>query len=125
MKKIIILIIVTFFFLITMNAQELFIKRPVDLNFQGACSIEGANINNDGYEDILGTASGSDQVAWWENDGSSPPQFTFHLIDDSFSGAIYVSSADLNGDSLNDVLGAAWYGGEISIWINNGGNPIS
>ena len=106
-------------------SQETFVKRPVDLNFQGACSVFAADINNDGYQDILGTASGSNQVAWFENNGSVPPSFTRHIIDQDFQTAIYVSAADVNGDSATDVLGAAWNGGEICVWINNGESPVS
>jgi hypothetical protein len=125
MKKSTMFIVIVFCIITSAYAQESFIKRSVDLNFQGACSIGAADINNDGHEDVLGIASASNQVAWWENDGAIPPHFTKHLIDNDFYGAIYVSSNDLNGDSLADVLGAAWYGGKICIWINNGGSPVS
>ena len=108
-----------------LNAQETFIKRQVDLNFQGACSVFAADINNDGHEDILSTASGSNQVAWWENDGSIPPQLTRHIIDDVFLTAIYVYADDINGDSTIDVLGAAWNGNMIALWLNDGGNRVT
>jgi hypothetical protein len=124
------LIILTIFFSCVLKtsfvfSQGTFIKRPVDLNFQGACSLFAADINNDGKQDILGTASGSNQVAWWENDGSVPPQFIFHLIDETFTGAMNVCSDDFNGDSLMDVVGAAWYGNQIALWTNAGGTPTA
>lgn len=108
-----------------LNAQGSFIKRQVDLNFQGACSVHAADINNDGHQDILGAASGSNQLAWWENDGSVPPEYTKHLIDDNFLVAIYIYSDDINGDSIEDVLGASWTGNQIALWINNGGTPVT
>ena len=35
-----------------------------------------------------------------------------------------VEVCEINGDSLPDVLGAAYGGHEIAFWQNNGGNPI-
>jgi len=50
---------------------------------------------------------------------------TKHVIDGQFNGACSVFAADLNGDSLVDVLGAAWDGNTIALWENNGDHPIT
>jgi hypothetical protein len=108
-----------------LQAQVLFVKHAVDDNFQGACSVCTADINHDGLPDILGAASESNELAWWENDGSSPPLFTKHLIDDDFTVAIYISAGDVDGDGDMDVLGAAWGGNQVALWLNSGGSPVS
>jgi hypothetical protein len=46
--------------------------------------------------------------------------FNKYVIDDSFSGASYVCSTDMDGDGDNDILGAADIGDEISWWENTG-----
>jgi len=107
------------------NAQVIFTKHAIDLNFQGACSVSSSDINHDGLPDILGAASGANELAWWENDGSSPPQFTKHVIDETFQTAIYISSGDIDADGDEDVLGAAWDGNQVALWLNNGDHPVT
>jgi hypothetical protein len=49
--------------------------------------------------------------------------FVKHTLSGSFTGACSVHSADIDGDSLNDVVGAAWDLNRISWWENQGGTP--
>ena len=48
MKRTVFLLL-SFLFLpcLMLDAHETFIKRPVDLNFQGACSVFAVDINSD------------------------------------------------------------------------------
>ena len=51
--------------------------------------------------------------------------WTRHTITDSFDGACSVHAQDINGDSLVDIIGAAFDDNAIMLWINNGGYPVS
>jgi hypothetical protein len=92
----------------------------VDSAFSSASSVYVADVDNDDDLDILGAAFAGDEVAWWEN--SSPTGdgtvWTEHTVSSVFDGAISVVAADVDGDGDVDVLGAAWYAGEITWWEN-------
>ncbi len=93
-------------------------------NFDGPTGLFIADIDSDGKNDIIGTASNANEIAWWRNNGGSPLQWTKQTIDESFLGAIYAFAEDIDGDSLIDVVGAGWDGNEVAWWKNDGGRPI-
>ena len=39
------------------------------------------DLDGDGDTDVVTAAATSDQFAWYENDGSTPPVWTLHVID--------------------------------------------
>lgn len=49
----------------------------------------------------------SGQVAWFENDGASPPGWTVHVLTvlTPADGSRSVAIGDLNGDAYLDVVG--------------------
>ena len=50
--------------------------------------------------------------------------FIYHSIDANIQGANSVHALDIDGDSLIDVLGAGLSSNSISLWKNDGSNPI-
>jgi len=64
--------------------------HSVDTNFQGANSVFCADVNNDGFSDILGTGSiaNQDVIAWW--DVHYPYQPWSHLSSSIFDTQSYV-----------------------------------
>ena len=99
------------------------VGRDVFADFGGAAEVEAADIDGDGDVDLFGAASADDQVAWWENDGSSHPVWTEHDVAVSFDGATDVGAADIDGDGDLDLFGAARYADRLAWWENNGGDP--
>ena len=65
-----------------------------------------ADFNGDGRPDVLGTASGTPLVVWYENVGKrgDPPTWTKHVIDDKTPGPIHGHPADMDGDRDTDVV---------------------
>ncbi|MCD4731491.1 MAG: FG-GAP-like repeat-containing protein, partial [Bacteroidales bacterium] len=106
-------------------AQDVtFTTHIIDNNFDGPAGIFVADFNNDGNKDIVSASVDANDIAWWENQPGDSITWEKQIVDDNFIGAIYVSAADVDGDSLSDILGAAYDGNEIAWWHNEGGNPI-
>ncbi len=101
------------------------VEHTVDGDFAGASSIYAADVNGDGYMDVLGAARYDDDITWWENMDGSGTSWTEHTLDGDFDGATSVYSVDVNADGYMDVLGAAYDGDEITWWENVDGSGTS
>jgi hypothetical protein len=98
-------------------------KNYIDSNFDAAMSVCAQDIDADGDLDVVASAFLGDAVAWWRNESGAPPQWSTHMIDDSFDGPCEIFAADLDMDGDGDVLGSAYEGDEIAWWRNEGGDP--
>jgi hypothetical protein len=101
-----------------------FIEYIVDDDAHGAASVYACDLDNDGDKDILGALFEEDKIVWWRNDGGNPFQWTRFDIETNFLEAGSVYAADLDGDSILDVLGMARVGDIVAWWHNDGGDPI-
>ncbi|MBC8436055.1 MAG: VCBS repeat-containing protein [Bacteroidetes bacterium] len=127
-KRFILPILISFILFLSLTpvkSQVTFNKLPVDLNFNGACSVNAADIDSDGYVDILSTGWDGNIVSWWKNDGNYPPDFTQMTIDGAFPGASYLYPDDIDGDSDIDIAASAWEANRITVWWNNGDSPVT
>ncbi len=95
-------------------------KHSICAGFYNAHEITAADMDGDSDIDVLGAAALTDEIAWFENDGLNPPGWTQHNISDSFDGARSVKAADIDGDGLLDVVGAALLSNAVTWWRNNG-----
>ncbi|MDP3939229.1 MAG: VCBS repeat-containing protein, partial [Deltaproteobacteria bacterium] len=85
----------------------------------GARAVIAADADSDGDLDLLSASNVDDQIAWYQNDGGSPPSFltvATTTISTNADGARSVFMADLDGDGDLDALSAsendnriAWY----------------
>jgi len=97
-------------------------EHTIDGDFDGASSVYTADINSDGYLDVLGAAVQDDNITWWENVDGSGTIWLEHIVSDDFDGAKSVYSSDVNGDGYMDLLGAAWIADDITLWLNLDGS---
>ncbi|MEE8156192.1 MAG: M20/M25/M40 family metallo-hydrolase [Phycisphaerales bacterium] len=94
-------------------------------NADSATSVFAIDLDGDTDIDVLSASSDDDTVAWYENDGATPPSFTEHIITTSADGAKGVFAIDLDGDTDIDVLSASSLDDSITWYENDGATPPS
>jgi len=101
-----------------------FTEFIIDNEFQGAFSVHGVDIDNDGYKDVVGASLYDEQIAWWRNnqDGTFSER---RIIDSYFDGAIFIYSADIDNDGYMDILAAGEAVDQIAWWKNQGDGMFS
>ena len=100
-----------------------FTEYVVSTDADEAQAVFAADIDGDGFMDLLSASAGDGKVSWYESDGGSPPAFIEHVITSDDPDGEYVTeeardvfAADLDGDLDIDVVIAssadskiAWY----------------
>ena len=87
------------------DGTQSFTKRTIDSTYGNAWGVYVKDLDYDGDLDVLSSASGADDVTWWENDGSpSDGGWTEHTIEGNFDGARHVYAEDVDSDGDIDVL---------------------
>lgn len=94
-------------------------------NTAGAIKIWADDVDLDGDTDVLGAAHHGNELLLFVNDGANPPGWERLVLDGGFVEALAVSTADVDGDGLPDILGGAAAGAEVAWWRNLGGSPPS
>ena len=103
-----------------------FTEHVISTNANRAFSLFAADVDGDGDMDVLSASALDDKIAWYENDGGSPPVFTERVISTAASRARAVFAADMDGDGDGDmdVLSASNRDDKIA-WYENVGEPPS
>ena len=84
----------------------------------GAHAVYAADLDGDGDFDVVSAAKDSNTIAWHENnDGNGHTWRTFNMWT-TMEEAYSVTAVDVDGDGDLDVLGAAWNGNEIDLFVN-------
>ena len=102
-----------------------FTEHVITTNTNHARSVHAADVDGDGDIDVLSASSLDNKIAWYENDGASPPSFTPHTITTSAADAKSVYTADLDKDGDMDVLSASRNDNKIAWYENDGASPPS
>lgn len=100
------------------NGSQEFVRNVITTDALDATSVLVADMNGDGYLDVVAASLGNNAITWYQNDGHQ--QFNRHTITTS---AYLVSSlhvADLDGDGDADIV-AASKGDNIIAWYENAG----
>ena len=107
-----------------LSAQVKLDEHTIDYNVHGLGCIAGCDIDNDGDTDLLGAGLQDNQIILYRNNGGDPIGWSKIVIGQGVLGAHSVQGADIDGDSLNDVIGAAYSGTPgIPWWRNEEGDP--
>jgi hypothetical protein len=87
-----------------------------------ASCVFAADVDGDGDIDVLSASGSDDKIAWYENDGGSPPTFTEWVISTNADDAWSVFATDVDGDGDIDVLSASQYDDKIAWYENTNGS---
>lgn len=82
----------------------------------GAYSLVAADIDQDGFDDLVVASNGNDHVSLWRNDGLG--NFTKTLIFANADFVLSVTAVDFDRDGDIDVASASFFDGHIN-WYEN------
>ena len=104
-----------------------------DIFSDGAYDVQLADINQDGFLDVIAVSQKDDRVSWYENSGSSPVTFTrravntadedgnaSNSINGDADGARSVFPADLDADGHLDLIVTSFNDDKITWYRHNG-----
>ena len=103
------------------NGNEGFTRHILTTAFADATCVLVADMNHDGYLDIVASSLGMSTISWFENNGHQ--QFTLHLITNFALNASNLFVADVDGDGDEDVVYSAKGSGTVG-WYENGMGQI-
>jgi len=92
----------------------------VDGEAIGAWSVFTADLDGDGDIDPMSASFDDNTIAWYRNDGGSPPTFEKKIIATDALSAYAVRSADMDDDGDMDVLSASLLDLTIALYTNDG-----
>jgi hypothetical protein len=96
--------------------------------FTGGIYVAAADVNGDGFADIItgAGAGGGSQVRVFDG-RTRAPGLQFFAFDPAFRGGVRVAAGDVNGDGRADIMAAAGPGGapEIAVFDAATGNELA
>jgi hypothetical protein len=94
-------------------------SRAVSTTADASTSVYAADLDGDADVDVLSSSGQDNTIAWYENDGASPPSWTEHAISTTAMGARSVFAADLDEDGDVDVVSASQWDAEVVWHVND------
>ena len=87
-------------------------------------SISLADIDGDGDLDLMSADLGTQTVVWYENNGATSPNFTSYVIGTGRRTSSFVLGADMNGDTIMDIVSSSINDDKIAYYQNGGTGPL-
>ena len=100
-------------------------KQLISDTATGSVSVCVADLDDASDYDVLTANYTSGRISWWRNDDGISESWSEVIIDNNFSGAHEVRTADIDGDGDLDIIGAAFALDDIKWWRNDGGEPLN
>jgi len=96
-------------------------KHVVSSRFQQATFVYGADLDNDGDNDLLACGELNGEIVWWENDGNM--QWTEKIIDNAIPKIHTILPRDFDKDGDLDILAHACMSSKQA-WYENDGSGV-
>ncbi|NGP89671.1 FG-GAP-like repeat-containing protein [Fodinibius halophilus] len=94
-------------------------QQIISTNVDSAESVHAADLDGDGFQDVISASYSYDEIAWYKNDGTG--NFgSKQVITTNAEGGQSVYVADLDGDGDQDVLSASSIDDKIAWYENDG-----
>jgi hypothetical protein len=97
-------------------------KNTID-NLPGISEFDVADIDNDNDFDIVASGADQNNVVLFENMGGETVNWTKYIIDGNLGGVFAVEFADLDSDTIPDVVATGNRSNQVVWYKNNGGSP--
>lgn len=101
-----------------------FTERVISTAVNWPYRIFATDLDDDGDIDVLSASMLDDKIAWYENDGGSPPEFFQRVISTNVKNASHVHAADVDGDGDIDVLSGSNQPDYKIVWFESDGNIL-
>ncbi|MCX7049041.1 MAG: FG-GAP-like repeat-containing protein [Candidatus Sumerlaeota bacterium] len=79
---------------------------------------QAANIDGDGFTDVVGANFLQNAVVWWRNEEITGKVWTEHVVDAAFPEPVWVVAADINHDGAMDIAAVSSLTGQLVWWQN-------
>jgi hypothetical protein len=86
----------------------------------GATSLELADYDNDGLQDLAITSYGGGELILYNHYDFSTKSFSKDIVFHSLSNAVFVEFADIDNDEDLDLIATAFSGNEVVLLVNEG-----
>jgi len=95
---------------------------PISSTMNSVGGVAIADLNNDGFNDVIATSYFDGKVVWFPNDGLG--NFNAEtVISTQVDGAGQIYARDIDGNSTLDLSVSAYLGNEV-VWFSNDGSGI-
>lgn len=98
-------------------------RHAIDPSFGHVMSVDAADVDGDGWLDVIATSWSLGQVAWWKSRGEAVPTWTKFIVRSAYASAHDARGFDIDKDLDADIVTAGSTPGSIDISYNQGGNP--
>lgn len=98
-------------------------QQLISSNLPSVRTVYAADIDNDGFKDVISGSWFNGKVVWFKNLGNGAIDTTFQLISDNIVYLQSVFAADLDNDGDSDVLSASTSDDKL-VWYENVGGVV-
>jgi|GEM_PF-4620347 len=100
-----------------------FTERPITTTLAAPRSVILADVSGDQRLDVAVSSRSDGSLAWYGNDGASPPAFTEAFVTNSAPGADAVVAADLDFNGTTDLVLTSLTDDGVRWFDNDGADP--